>query len=130
MTFTETVESVLNAKRDLDAFSKSAIDSLKDKTILLADRWEAYTQLVKANVFVHKDVCGDGFIETLDDNATLYDDFNVDRYCTATFVSMYERMMTADPKWDEQVCEYRDRNLEIWQEQVLQSGYTSFTYDW
>lgn len=117
------LSSLIVAKKTLDENSENVLASLKDTSIPLQERWDAYTQLCQHNILVKDRGYGDGFISILDLNGTLYDDFYMERGNTKDFVDMYEQILESDE-------EYTEENIEKWQEAVLASGYSSFTYDW
>lgn len=120
-------QTLLNARQEIEEKTGPVLDALKDKSIPLDDRWEVYTKLVEANVLVKDASYGDGYLEDLDYNhMSLYDDFYTDRGASLRFIDMYERM-TENP---EDFTEQARANLPKWQERVLESGYSSFTYDW
>lgn len=101
---------------------------LKDTSLPLDERWDAYTQLVNNDILVREMTYGDGFLDVLDKNGSMYDDFNTDRGQTLTFPDMYQMVMDGD-EWNESLVAMQP-NLPAWQEKVLASGYSSFTYDW
>lgn len=117
-------------KASLDAKTKEVLQQLKNKEIPLKDRWEIYTSLVKCNTLNNNDPFGDGFIGKLGSDLTVYDHFYIERYQTASFTDIYETILDAEEEWNEVLFAAREKNLEAWQEAVLESGYSSFTYDW
>jgi hypothetical protein len=100
---------------------------LKDKSKPLDERWDAYVALVENNVLVNNDGYGDGCIYALAHNLTLYNDFYIDKHETASYPDMYEKIM--DETASENLIAARV-NIDAWREEVLASGYSSFTYDW
>ena len=105
------------------------LEQLKDQSIPLEDRWAAYTALVENDVLVQDDGYGDGFIDELGNNLTLFDDFYMERHESRTFIEMYDIVMEAEGDYQAALVEAKN-NLPQWQEKVLASGYASFTYDW
>lgn len=126
----EQVAALIAARQLLSTGVQSVLPLLKDTTLPLADRWDAYKELVENDILVNNEIYGDGMIDILGPNMTLYDDFSIDRHQTETFVDMYDRIMEADGEWEESLVKARETNLTAWQEAVLASGYSSFTYDW
>ena len=121
---------LVEKKKFLDSAIENTLHHLKDKSIPLQERWEVYTTLVEDNIINNNDPYGDGFIDVLGSNLTPYDHFYVEKHQTFSFTSVYETIMDADEEWNKDLFEAREKNLEAWQEAVLQSGYSSFTYDW
>jgi hypothetical protein len=101
---------------------------LKDTSVPLEDRWQGYTSLVESRLLDNESGCGDGYINVLGPNLTLYDDFNIDRHQSTTFPEMYETITDADDEFGGDG--YDAANIPKWQETVLASGYSGFTYDW
>jgi hypothetical protein len=125
----EAVSAVLEAQRLAQEKLPALLAALKDTSRPLAERWTAYTALVNSHVSAYNKTYGDGFVSVLGENVTLYDSFHLERYTTTTFVEMYQQIIEADESSPELVAA-RETNLEAWQEAVLASGYSSFTYDW
>lgn len=101
-----------------------ALTMFSDTSIPVKERWANYVALQEAGLLKTR-LYGDGLVEELVANATLYDDFHVDRHQTCTYREMYDlrdHPKRANWKWDE------------WREKVLKNevskGYGSFTYDW
>lgn len=117
------VAASIGLRTDLPAIQ----EMLKDQSIPLEDRWSAYTDLVTNHILVNEASLADGFISTLGPNMTLYDDFNIDRYCSSTFPEMYDTIMDAE---EDELFAVQTTTLPAWQEQVLQSGLSGFEYDW
>jgi hypothetical protein len=125
-TVSRLIEAVETAKNGLAPI----LEQLKDPSIPLDERWKAYTDLVKAGVLDNNEIYGDGFVDTLGENLTLYDDFYVERHETRDFIDMYDHIMESDGDYQKELVAARETNLAAWQEEVLASGYSSFTYDW
>jgi hypothetical protein len=109
-----------------DAAIKLALNQLKpqlaDKNISLEERWQAFEAVAQ---FLPEESYGDGNIDALDDNLTMYDDFYIDRRETTTYPEMYVRILElAEDR------EYEQEQIDAWREVVLANGYGSFTYDW
>lgn len=119
----EIIDLMIESKKNTDTILAGAIDALKNTDIPLTERWAAYTELVEKNIYNKNQLYGDGFIDDLGEGLTLYDEFYVERRETVKYVDMYERIMEDEDN-------YEQENISAWQEKVLQSGYTSFTYDW
>lgn len=109
------------------AEAKGAIaPMLKDQTIPLDERWTAFQRLMTLAPLKVQSY-GDGFVDWLGDNLTLYDDFYIERHETVMYVDFLERIT------DEYFSEKRPispENIAEWKEQVLQSGYGGFKFDW
>lgn len=123
MNLNEEVQSLKALQAEVDARVKAVLDALKDKSLSLDDRWTTFLSLDQNGIKMPMNNYGDGFVDHLDDNATMYDDFYVDRYATITYADMYERIMESD---DEKLM----KNVDSWRELVLQSGFGGFTHDW
>jgi len=124
------IEPLLAAAAALQSQLPPILEQLKDTSIPLDERWDAYTQLVEANILVSDQSYGDGNPGgAFDSNrVSLYDDFNIDRGQSMTFPAMWEAM-------NEEFFEGGDAYdaegaKDKWREAVLASGYSSFTYDW
>lgn len=120
---------IIEQHKQVQAQLDTALTVLKDISIPLDQRWDRYTELVQSGAFNRNDPYGDGEIDTLGTNMTLYDDFYIERGETTNFIDMYERVMEAEEEYDE-VLFAAQANITKWQEAVLASGYSSFTYDW
>lgn len=124
------VNGLIEAYRLAAEGLKPIQDRLKDTSIALEARWAAYHRLCDEGVLCSNEIYGDGYLSTLGDNLTLYDDFSVDRHQTEQYIDMYEHIMEAIGEYQKELVEAREQNLAAWQEEVLASGYSSFTYDW
>lgn len=127
MNLNSTVNDLVKAHKQVQETLAPVIAALKDVSIPLDQRWAAYTALVDENILVQCDDYGDGFVGILGDNVTLYDDFNIDRHQTGSFVNMYNQIVEADA--DNEFLAAAQDHLAAWQERVLQSGYSEFIYD-
>lgn len=117
----QQVVILLGLKASLDAAAKSAIEALKETSVPLDERWDAFTELVSNNIFVKNKSFGDGFVDSP------YDVFYMERGSTKKFTSAYEQLLNKDQNYPEPGS---DIDLDLWREKVLASGYSSFTYDW
>lgn len=102
---------------------------LTDKSISLDDRWSMFEQMCAAHLLGNNGY-GSGFLTELAGKPrklSLYDNFNVERYETITYLDMYE-IIQEDLKDDED--KYEPENIDAWREAVLASGYMSITHDW
>lgn len=126
----EEVDQLLAEQRALSVKVDEVISKLKDISIPVADRWLAFTKLTENKLFVNYELYGDGFIDTLGSNLTLYDDFYYERCETVEYTSMFEHLMEADGEYQKKLVEARENNLDAWREAVLASGYSGFKYDW
>lgn len=126
------ITTILAEHEALQAKVTTVLDQLKDTALPLDVRWAAYTALVKNNLLVSEDPYGDGMLEAFvnGDQMTMYDTFNVDRHQSIDYVVMYQKILDADPRWDETLVAAREAGLSKWQEAVLASGHSSMTYDW
>lgn len=119
------IESIVVEIIDLDERVKAFIPYiqtfLKDINISISRRWEAFTKVAR---HMPCQRYGDGFVNLLDGDLTLYDDFCIDRYQTTNF----EKMLMKINESSERV--YPDAAVTAWKEAVLASGYGSFIYDW
>lgn len=106
---------------------------LADTSIDLDSRWYFYDLLVKAGVLREIETYGDGFIETLNENMTLYDDLSYERHETVKYLEMYERIQDNsgdEDAWNERWKSITQETIDAWREQVLASGFSGFCYDW
>lgn len=117
--------ALVNHKPDL----KVMMAALKDQSIPLDERWEAFEILVNGSVLTSTELYGDGFIDTLrvegKRELTLYDDFYIERHETTSYTRFLERILDV----------FQGDGLDMlslakWKEKVLASGYASFTFDW
>lgn len=123
----ERVMEVVALQKRIDEMTKLILDQLKvnDGGLNTLDkRWRAFT-IISKQVKMPCKTYGDGFIDILSDNGSLYDDFYIERYQTMDYVNMYESIQE---KLEE--GEYNQENVDEWREAVLQSGYGSFIHDW
>lgn len=108
-----------------------ALEALKNKSINIDERWNAYEFMVKNGVLNKKQSWGDGFIDVLKRTdgreLTMYDDFYVDRHNTVLFVDMYEAIMEYGEMHG---VELTGESIENWRETVLAHGLASFVHDW
>lgn len=126
MNINDLLKNINDQKEQLDVLLTLLTDEyLKDKNIPVNDRWEVYSTVVDRNILKNNEIYGDGHIDILssDREITLYDDFYIEKYQTESFTSMYAKIPELDDDLDQDV-------IDEWREAVLQSGYTSFTYDW
>lgn len=130
MTLETDVQELVKAFETVGGGLLPIVEQLKDTTIPLETRWQAYKTLVDKDILVNNETYGHGFLDELGDNLTLYDDFYIERHQTSNFTEMYDHLMEADGSYQERLVAARDANLAKWQEAVLASGYSSFTYDW
>src|SRR5687768_13808333 len=129
MSIHQEVAALVAAHKVIQAQMTPVLESLKDTSIPLEDRWLAYTELCANDILTSVEGYGDGFIDTLDVNLTLFDDFYIERYQTGRYVSMYEQMIEAASEWERGLIKARE-NLPAWQERVLASGQAGFIHDW
>jgi len=107
------------------------LESLKDISISLDERWNTFTLLVEKNILVNENPYGDGYLsETFGyNNVSLYDDFNMDRHETRTMIEIWDRII--DPYYEDTMCAYTDPvKRDQWRERVLASGFSGFENDW
>lgn len=128
MSIVDDAKVFVTAKPDLSA----VLNSLKDKSIPLDERWEAFEILVNGNVFNKIETYGDGYIDTLvrvdGKESTLYDNFYIERHETTKFPDMLEKIL--EPAWKTNEMEYTPESIVKWKEKVLASGNSGFTNDW
>ncbi|QDJ96283.1 hypothetical protein Xoosp13_96 [Xanthomonas phage Xoo-sp13] len=107
----------------------SILESLKDKSIWIEERWYAFTLLVTSNLLVSNESYGDGFVNLLvsENNAgyeyELYDDFHIDRGETISYVDLYRKICNISNH-------VTTESIVKWQEKVLESGRSGFRHDW
>lgn len=129
MSLSETVAALVTIREGLNVALTPILQVLKDKSLPLDERWTAYTDLVKADILVNNETFGNGFDQYLEGDVSLYDDFNIDKGQSTQFIDMYERIIE-NADYNDNLATMRDAGLTDWQEAVLASGYSSFTYDW
>ncbi len=110
--------------KDIETYNKlkleikpRILEVTRDKSIPIFSRWEIFE---KSYSLLDNKAYGDGFVEILGKNITLYDDFHIDRNQTTSYLDLFADIVERG---------YIE-NLDEWKELVLQSGYGSFTYDW
>lgn len=131
MELNNRVEGLIEARRLTLEGLAPIMEMLKDREIPLDERWAAYTQLVNNHILINIEPYGDGYLDNLGPNFTLYDDFNADRYQDVTYTEMYDVIMDSDETYKQEFHALKDSNvLKEWQEQVLELGFSGFTYDW
>jgi len=126
----ETLDRYLELKHQIQT---EEIPKLTDETIPLEKRWELYEKLATAGV-LGKNSCGDGYLDVLDptDSLSLYDDFNVDRHQTVTYLKLYKKILAANAsaaKYEEPLP-YTQEAIDDWREEVLFGGDSEMVYDW
>ena len=82
------------------------------------------SKLVEDNILTSNEIYGDGYIETLGTSYTLYDDFYIEKHETSTFIDILDRIKESD------TLSPSEESIIKWKEEVLASGFASFTYDW
>ena len=111
--------------------------SLKDKSIPVEDRWEAYTILVNGALITKMQSYGNGFTDVLRKpncdkpgrHYSPYDDFGFERHETREFSFVLE--LIQDRLEDEDFENVPTaESIIAWKESVLASGCAGFTYDW
>lgn len=122
MNITDKVASIQEMQAQIDARVKEVLSELKDTSVPLDERWEAFIK-ISEKVKLPIQSYGDGFVDYLGDNMTLYDDFYIERHQTVKYVDMAEQ-------FDELETEISAENIAEWKEKVLQSGYGAFIHDW
>lgn len=91
---------------------------LSDKSIPLKDRWENYTLLPES--FAEK-----GYFTGFSEYDNPFDDFGMDRYEAISGVELVYRV---GPEYLGD--EFEPEKVERLKEEILQSGYTRFVFDW
>ena len=129
MSLLESVKALIAAKPDLTQL----VAQLKDSSIDLDERWQAFTLLVNNHILVNKSrYYGDAEISQLESvsggNYCLHSDFYMDRNNVLTFPDMYAMLMDK-AQWKSDMAP-KPESLRDWQERVLQNGYTSFENEW
>jgi hypothetical protein len=125
---TEYVNALLDARNLLNQGLAKAQPMLVDITIPLDTRWDAYTNLVEADILVKEMNYGTGYLDDIfgHNSVSLYDDFYMDRGQSRTFPEIWEAVTEKD---DDEI--YADVvKQDAWREKVLASGYAGFNYDW
>jgi len=106
-----------NIKQDIQTY-------LSDKDIDLEERWSIFELISEMGLLVTQ-TGGDGHLSTIDIDATMYDDFNTDRYCRLTYVKMYKMLLNR-----QDLKGYTEDMMNQWREVVLSGGADSFIHDW
>lgn len=99
---------------------------LTNKAVPLEERWGVYKVMCRKRILVANDIYGDGYVDELSAHdgtePTIYDDFYIERYQTEQYVDLYDSIIDDGA--------YTSESIAAWQEKVLASGKSSFTYDW
>jgi hypothetical protein len=129
MSLLESVKILVAAKPDLSQL----FAQLKDTSIPLDERWEAFTLLVNNNLLVnestyygHSEI--GGLVAESGGEYCLYDDFHIDRGVGKSFPDLYADLLDKI-KWKSAMAPTQE-SLRDWQERVLQNGYSSFINEW
>lgn len=125
--------TVLGYMDSINGYMGKIKSGLADTSIDLDSRWYFYDLLVKAGVLREIEAYGDGFLDTLNKNMTLYDDLSYERHETVKYLEMYERIQDNfgdENAWNEPWKSVTQETVDAWREQVLASGEAGFTYDW
>lgn len=111
-------------KAQMDETKEDFIEYFKDKTIPLEDRWEVFAESSNKEVFNNlENRCWNS--KVLDKiGLEWYDDFGIERYTTGEFVDIIEivKRNYKNKLTHELVDELK--------EEMLQSGYSGFVFDW
>jgi len=124
------LDKILIAHATIQNDMQPLLDSLKDRSIPLDERWAAFTALVENNILVNEKNYCDGFLADIfgSNKVSLYDDFHMDRNESRTFVEIWESM---NDEFFEGGETYADPMLrDAWREKVMASGFSGFEYDW
>lgn len=119
---TEQVTELVKKKNQIDEAVALTLSCLTNPAYDLEDRWQLYLQIVNNNLLDNIELFGDGFIDTLGGNLTIYDNFYAERYQTVEYFDMWDTILEDEHG----TSETRDE----WREKVLASGYSGFKYDW
>ena len=122
MSLIDEVRAILSQKPNFE----EVIAKLKDTSIPLFERWEAFSELVDNNGLTSIKTYGDGFVYTLDKSLELYDDFHVERHETMLYTDMLETIRE-NSRLERLLGE---TVIDAWKEKVLAEGYAGFKHDW
>lgn len=141
MTLTKTMAALqgyLDEHKARQEEIKITLKFLRDFGISIDERWELF---INAIPLLPIESDGDGHVDVLDPEGTLYDHFYTERYQTRTYDAMDERIVelideinidTIDP-WEQQRSargEQYKLTYNRWREAVMAAGYGGFVYDW
>lgn len=95
----------------------------------LEDRWKLFGLLTN---YLPVETYGDGHVSVFGEHVSLYDDFNIERHQTESYVSLLSLLAPDEWQTQEDLDEkgFTVEKLVKWKEMVLAGGYGSFTYDW
>lgn len=125
--------TVLGYMDSINEYMGNIKAGLADTSIDLDSRWYFYDLLVKAGVLREIEAYGDGFIDTLNESMTLYDDFSYERRERVCYLEMYQSIQENfgdEDAWNEHWKSVTQEGVNAWREQVLASGFAGFCYDW
>lgn len=104
------------------AFLEEGFSLIKDKSLPLEERWALFEKMTDATPHIHGWILHFSFEEKDKENLCYYDDLNIQKYETITFVNLLNRLYEGEYVSDER--------LEEIKEEFLASGYTGFQFDW
>ena len=118
------VNALIAARATIAAGLTPVLLQLKDTSVPLDERWEAFIALIDGDVLTSTETYGDGKLSVLGPNFSMYDDFDTDRNQTLMYDDMYAIIVDNDDDL------FVDANIDAWREAVLASGHAGFEYDW
>jgi len=132
----EILKDRLQYKIEFDADFSFCI---KKQSVPLAKRWELFEFAVEKKLFVNINSYAHSKILESNPNFSWYDDFNIERRETNTFVNIIDMLEdkladALDPAYtwttlDKCLCKTVEE-INALKEEFLASGYSGFTYDW
>jgi len=138
-------KEIMDQLKDMGESRKLASDAIKlifqNKNHSVSDRWEIFCEAVESNAFCEENCYGMDFDFMKENSWEWYDDFCHDRYKTVCLVDLVGQI---DEMWwgeiaftkDEQILsdqefdEMIEPRLNAVKEEIMQSGYSSFVFDW
>lgn len=114
----------------MDILKNQFIEYFKDKAVPLEDRWDVYTKACIENVFINE-YCWIFHSVVIEDKLKLdyYDDLYIQKYQTISFLDMVEQVED-EVKNNEKFVNFSKSIIDELKEEILQSGYSSFIFDW
>ena len=126
--YSDLINNVEKFFEDQKAIKKKVQKYLKDRSVPLEERWSFYLKIEEKGV-LENDSCGNGYVEALTEGTKqelcLSDDFGMSKHETRSFSCILEYV-----EYEDFAIKVPEENLNSWKEEVLKSGYDSFTWDW
>lgn len=122
---TELIAALVKQKKTLEEQAQVVMNELvRDKEKDFEERWGAFLNLANADLLPQESY-GDGYVDELDANYTMYDNFYCERYQTMYYSDMWDTVQDKVHRGN-----VTQASADAWREAVMLDGHGSFRYDW